>query len=176
MKNRCVSFGAVIVCYTSLLGASSTASAVKELTSVAEYNEAKNSSKPTIIIFNSSSCGACITMEPFVKAAAENPEYKDKVAFYTITPQGDTQQLLKSEEVKAYPTALFFKGGKEVRRERGGLSEKEINDMTYRLVFDKERPQPLLKKAATALKTAGSTIKKAVAQVKPEGKSSYEKI
>lgn len=137
MNNKFLIYGATLIAlHTSLLLAT-----VKEISSVDEYKKIKEGEKPAIVVFNSPSCDACVKMEPFIKAASENPEFQD-AEFYTVnTHKESLKELEKTEKIPAYPTTFFIKAGEKTRMERGGMCEKEVNDITYEFIHGKKRPQ-----------------------------------
>ncbi|MBA3751622.1 thioredoxin family protein [Candidatus Dependentiae bacterium] len=143
MNSNFLSYGLLIAFHTSLVVA-----AVKDITTVEEYEKAKASHKPTVIVFNSPSCDACTLMEPFIKSVSEKGCYKG-VDFYCVNTQHDAlKELPKTEKILAYPTTLFLRPGEKPRIERGSMSEKEVDDITYECVHGKRKPLTPVKRTA----------------------------
>jgi thioredoxin-related protein len=130
---------------------------VNVINSMSEYETAAQSQRPTVIVFNSDTCEACTQMEPCTKKAAE--EYP-QVTFYCANAKSEPLKELKAKaDIKAYPTTHFIKNGKVQRSERGSLSQKEMDDIVYELLYDKRKraPKPAPKKDTSVTQNNTST-------------------
>jgi thioredoxin 2 len=96
-----------------------------ELTTMGQYKTAFNSNEPTIIMYSSPSCSPCKAMKPHFNAlSAKYPQ----VRFYVIdTANASFKGLTKQLSISGLPTTIMSKGGKEVKRERGGMSKVELD-------------------------------------------------
>lgn len=85
------------------------------------------SNLPIILKFSTQSCGPCRTMKPHfdnVKAQLSN-----KITFLEIDSTGpEGQKIAQHYGIRSVPTLLFFKRGKELARESGGLTEPIIRN------------------------------------------------
>ena len=80
-------------------------------------------SNQTVVMFHAPWCGACKQMRPNYNKVSET--FKGRVQFASI----DTDKERKTSRdygIKNLPTTIFFKNGKEIRREVGSLDSDEI--------------------------------------------------
>lgn len=93
--------------------------------SLAEVNAAINSHKTVLIDFSASWCPPCRKMEPILKSLqANNP---GKLTIVKVDGSKDLE-LLKVYGVTALPVFILFRDGKQVWRQDGVVSEKELAD------------------------------------------------
>lgn len=132
-----ISYGVLIV---QVLTALHATAAIKEISTLEEYEKVCKPTKPTVIVFNSATCEACTMMKPHMEAAAK--KYETKADFYTLDASTEgLKELPKKAGLKAYPTTHFLKPGTDPRVERGSMSEVEIETITSGLVGE-ERKEP----------------------------------
>lgn len=102
-----------------------------------EYKQVCNSRYPTVITFSSPSCPCCVNMEPHFNAAAA--KYTN-ARFYAIENAKDKAFEELHKKIQGYPTTHFRAPGKDVRIERGQMSEKELDDISYEIAYGSPKP------------------------------------
>ena len=124
-----------------------------EIKTMAKFEEAQKATEPTIITFKSPTCEACDFMEPSFNAAAK--DYSEFAKFYVVDSSNPKLAgLPKKLRLKAYPTTLYIKNGREELRERGAKPGYYFDRTVYKFVHGKEKP---LEKPATTKKTKRSS-------------------
>ena len=105
----------------------------KEISSIAEYKAILNSDRPTVITYHAPWCDACTQMEPSYDKVAG--KYKGKASFYAVDiTHNDFKPLVKERNIEGLPTTIFHKNKDEVRRERGGMGEAEVEQVTNQFI------------------------------------------
>ncbi len=125
----------------SLSAAHQANAAIKKIATMDEFETVCKSTEPCVVVFNSSTCSACDSMEQAMQPViAEYP----KCTFYSVQASDEAFKTLdkKKLQIKAWPTTHFIKRGKVARNERGAMSEAEFDKFTYELVNDKPKPLP----------------------------------
>lgn len=76
-----------------------------------------------MVDFYGEHCGACAFTAPFLRQAASD------MAYITFAKVNTTQQpeLAKRFDIKALPTFVYFRKGKEVHRNVGGMELEHIH-------------------------------------------------
>ena len=85
-------------------------------------SEVLKSDVPVLVDFNAQWCGPCRMLKPTLEALAEN-NAAYKIASVDVDEEGD---LAVQYGVSAIPCLLVFKGGKEVNRSVGLISEEAV--------------------------------------------------
>jgi thioredoxin len=86
-----------------------------------------------MVDFYGDHCGACAFTAPFLRQAASD------MAYITFVKVNTTHQseLAKRFDIKALPTFVYFRKGKEVYRNAGGMTletiHKELSKLLYRI-------------------------------------------
>ena len=86
-----------------------------------------------MVDFYGDHCGACAFTAPFLRQAASD------MAYITFVKVNTTHQpeLAKRFDIKALPTFVYFRKGKEVYRNAGGMAletiHKELSKLLYRI-------------------------------------------
>lgn len=138
----------------------SATSAIKVLKDMKEYKQARNSRQPVIITFNAPECDYCKQMVPAFEKAIN--DYS--ITIYSLNAKDpafanneEFKNIKKQIKITGYPVTFFLNpGAKEKtereRIERGGMTDKEIDDFTYELAYGKPKPEP--KKATKEVEKA----------------------
>lgn len=100
-----------------------------QITSWAQYQDLKVKPGYNFFEFGAPWCGYCNKLAPVWQNAAN--KYKGKAGFYKINvdniPNATHTKAAGGEEISGLPTVIIFKDGKEIARERGGMSEEDFN-------------------------------------------------
>lgn len=121
-KNRITNISIYILLLTS--ASLQAVKSYKDIKTKEEYQRITKGSKPSIITYSAPWCGACTKFHSVFGKVCQN--YGD-IDFCTIDlTKPKFKYILKEEKIKSYPTTIFRKGGKEVRREAGSMSEEEF--------------------------------------------------
>lgn len=125
-------------------------------------NTIKNN-KLTVIKFSAPWCGPCNQMAPLFHAVSQEYQHKD-VKFLDVNTDA-VQGVNKQYNVRSLPTTVFFKDGKELFRETGGLSKPEISRGVARLkasaASSTSTSKPVVKSEPVKVKTTVKAPKKA---------------
>jgi len=90
---------------------------------MSKFSDLINQDKPILIDFFAEWCGPCKTMSPILKAVKDNLGNDISI----IKVDVDKNQSLASKyQVRGVPTLMLFKKGKQLWRQSGVLSSKEI--------------------------------------------------
>ncbi|KAJ9479753.1 Thioredoxin-1 [Pseudozyma hubeiensis] len=90
---------------------------VKAIESYEEFQTLINGDKPVVIDFWATWCGPCRVIGPIFEKISETPA-GDKLGFYKVDV--DAQEKIAAEVgIKAMPTFVFFKDGKNVKQVLG---------------------------------------------------------
>jgi len=90
---------------------------------MSKFSDLINQDKPILIDFFAEWCGPCKTMSPILKAVKDNLGNDISI----IKVDVDKNQSLASKyQVRGVPTLMLFKKGKQLWRQSGVLSGKEI--------------------------------------------------
>lgn len=95
---------------------------IQELNS-GNFDDVVKNSRYVIVDVYSQRCGACKQLEPVYERL--NRDYGDKYLFAKMNGSQNFE-LSNSLKIKAYPTIIFYKKGKEVGREIGYMSDKDL--------------------------------------------------
>ena len=90
-----------------------------------------NSDRPVIVDYWAPWCGPCKMMGPNFEKAAKN--FPLKTLFVKVNTE-DEQQLGARFGIRSIPTLMIFKGGKEVHRASGALSEEQLNSLVKQFI------------------------------------------
>jgi rhodanese-related sulfurtransferase len=97
--------------------------AAKNETTVADYNKLINSKKLVLVEFGTTYCGACRKVKTILDSLNTAPASDSKIAFIDLY---DNPKLVGSlNTVRAIPTVILYKDGKEVWRRVGLTFTKE---------------------------------------------------
>lgn len=94
-----------------------------ELTGKTFTKHLNTSEIPLVVDFWADWCGPCKAMAPAFKQAAKALEPKARLA--KINTQKE-QSLAARFRIQAIPTMVIFKGGREVARQSGAMTAKQI--------------------------------------------------
>ena len=129
-----------------LTGAAVAAGQIQEINSIDQYDKIRSQKKPIVIMYNSSTCGACKPMEEALEKVLTD-QVCTKVQCYKLdlTKTDDKKKeifegLGKKIGIKAYPSTHFIEPGKEPRLERGAMGSVEIERVVYKMENGKEMP------------------------------------
>jgi thiol-disulfide isomerase/thioredoxin len=86
---------------------------MKNLESVAEFNELIGSEKPTVAIFKADWCKDCKFMDPFLPEVVD--AYSDRLNF-VVVDRDAFAELGEEYNVLGIPSFIAFKNGKETIR------------------------------------------------------------
>lgn len=86
------------------------------------YHEGIASSKYVVVDVFADWCGPCKRLAPILEALSE--ESGERVKFRKLEADEENQELLSELNVRALPTLIFYKDGKEVSRS-SGFKDKE---------------------------------------------------
>ena len=124
---------------------------VKEITTLKKYETiSKAIRRPTVFVFNSSTCQACDVLNKTVETVAAT--YKKKADFYRINDlKSDAFKGLPQKlKIKGYPTTYLVKPGAEPCPERGSMEVDELDKLVYKLIHGK--PKPVITQPAQSAK------------------------
>lgn len=90
---------------------------------MSKFSEIINQEKPILVDFFATWCGPCQTMSPILKQVKD--ELGDAVKIIKIDV--DKNAALASKfQVRGVPTFMLFKNGKEIWRQAGILSKRDL--------------------------------------------------
>lgn len=105
----------------------SYATGYKEVTSVRQLDNEVKQAKPTIVKFYTKSCGACNQFKDiFNKVASSNSRANFLAVNIEDENDNATKEFIKKYNVEHVPVVLFFRNGKEIKREVGLMEEKDF--------------------------------------------------
>lgn len=96
--------------------------AILEIKSEAFETEVLKSSEKVLVDFYADWCGPCKMLRPLLEKIAET---HDDIKFVSINID-DNEDLADEYNVTVIPCLVIFKKGKEIKRDVGNLSKKEI--------------------------------------------------
>ncbi|RMZ85571.1 hypothetical protein DV737_g605, partial [Chaetothyriales sp. CBS 132003] len=77
-------------------------------------------------------CGPCKFISPYIEELSESPKYKEAVSFYKLDVD-DVSDVAAELGIRAMPTFLFFKNGKQVE-EVVGANKAAIDNVLTKLL------------------------------------------
>lgn len=83
-----------------------------------------------VVDFWATWCPPCLAMAPILESLAE--EFKDKIKIVKIDVD-ENQETTQNCGVRAMPTFIFFKDGKEVDRKVGAMSKNKFKELLEKL-------------------------------------------
>lgn len=86
-----------------------------------EFDQFVSRPEPVIVVFTGATCAPCKSLKPKLKAVAD----KGAVLLQEI-PVEASRDLVMSQKLRAVPTVIAFKAGKEVLRFSGDKSEGDL--------------------------------------------------
>lgn len=87
------------------------------------FTEIIHQDKPVLIDFFATWCGPCQTMSPVLKQVKDT--LKDKVSILKIDVDKN-QTIATKFQVRGVPTFVLYKQGKQVWRQSGMITKKEL--------------------------------------------------
>ncbi len=152
MNKKLTLFGALLLTGWMISTAAREARpVVKEITTLKEYETiSKAIRRPTVFVFNSSTCQACNLLNKAVETVAKT--YSNQANFYRINDlKSDAFKGLPQKlKIKGYPTTYLTKPGAEPCSERGSMEVDELDKLVYRLIHGK--PKPMITRPAQPAK------------------------
>lgn len=100
-------------------------SPVKEITTVAQFDQDIAAPGKTLVYFYADWCGACRASKPALAAVVK--EYSDKAIFRSVNVD-NVPELSQRLNVQALPTFIVLERGKELKRIVGVASEEELGE------------------------------------------------
>lgn len=85
-----------------------------------------DSEKPVLIDFHATWCGPCQTLAPILKNVKQ--DFGDDLKILKIDVDKN-QSLAAKFGVRSVPTMILFKDGKQVWKQAGLLSKKDLSDI-----------------------------------------------
>ena len=85
-----------------------------------------NQKLPLLVDFYATWCAPCKMLSPVMESISEKFEGKLEVIKVNIDDQPDVSE---SCSIMSVPTLIFFKNGKEIRRETGFYPEDELSEI-----------------------------------------------
>jgi thiol-disulfide isomerase/thioredoxin len=96
-----------------------------EINNVGEYRKImKNNNKPLVVMYSSPTCGPCKSMKPFFDKLAR--ELTDISCYVVNASSKGFDDILNRLQITGFPTLIMTHNKKEIKRERGGMSSKEL--------------------------------------------------
>ncbi len=90
---------------------------------MSKFSEIINQEKPILVDFFATWCGPCQTMSPILKQVKD--ELGDAVKIIKIDVDKNTA-LANKFQVRGVPTFMLFKNGKEIWRQAGIISKRDL--------------------------------------------------
>lgn len=106
----------------SLSACSVVADGVTTITSVAQFDKTVADNETVFVDFYADWCGPCKQLSPVIHALAT--EYPN-ITFVKVNID-NVRALADRYSIRSIPTLLFFKDGKQVRRESGFQSKAKL--------------------------------------------------
>lgn len=90
---------------------------------MSNFSDLINKDKPVLVDFFAEWCGPCKTMSPILKAVKD--ELGEDVSILKIDVDKN-QQLAAQFKVRGVPTLILYKGGKQLWRQSGLSSKRDL--------------------------------------------------
>ena len=90
---------------------------------MSKFSEIINQEKPILVDFFATWCGPCQTMSPILKQVKD--ELGDAVKIIKIDVDKNNS-LANKFQVRGVPTFMLFKNGKEIWRQAGIISKRDL--------------------------------------------------
>jgi len=104
-----------------------------------DYEATMRSPRPQIIKFYTDTCGACKSMEPVFNEVARTEN--TNVDFSAIKIDDKIfEPLIKKHNLIAVPTTIFVRNGKEVKQDKGSMTEDDLRNQVKIFAESKGAP------------------------------------
>lgn len=124
----------------------------REIQTMADYNQVCNCGEPVLVKWEAPWCAACTQMEPVYNNCAKKNLGKAK--FYTINvDKKPFKHLIKKHKIEGLPTITFNKRNKEVKRERGSITNQEELDSSVDMFLNGPKSLMITRKAEQPAKS-----------------------
>lgn len=102
-----------------------------DLTDAEFRSQVLESAQPVLVDFNASHCAPCRAIAPTLEELGER--YAGKLKIVKINCD-DNQEAAQTYGVRAFPTLLFFKGGKVVEQMVGAPPKSKLEAVILKVV------------------------------------------
>ncbi len=127
-------YGLLLSCATAFLCGSLLNAEVKKIESYEEYEEYVDNAgdKLMVIMTTMPNCTFCVKTKKPLERASE--AYKDDAVFFTLDERDVPEFIQEIGNIKGYPTTVFMKKGKEIKREEGNMEDSDFSCVMDRLL------------------------------------------